>query len=77
MAKKTEEAKVKIAVEDFIETWQRAKTIGEVAEKLGITELKARGRANLLRLKGVDSLKKFPRKGTNYAALNEKAEDLL
>jgi hypothetical protein len=72
-----EKTKSKISNESFIEIWQRAETLEDVAEKVGTTLMATRARGNALRAKGVKSLKKFPRKKLDYSKLDEKAEDLL
>ena len=66
----------RISAEEFVEAWQKAESIEEMADKFGTEALRLSGRAAVYRAKGVP-LKKFARRGQvlDFTALAKLAKD--
>jgi len=68
---------MKVSPKQFIEVWQRAKSVKEVSEKTGMKVSAASARAWHYRLKGVN-LKRFRgRQKADWAALKILADSLV
>lgn len=67
----------RVSPKEFVKIWQTAVTLQEVMTKTGLTRTGASTRANFLRKRGVESLKRFrvgPKVPKDYAELETLAK---